>query len=77
MSLTKLKCAFDAALLGAVIGVVLVNFAAGLVALNSAGCIKQEPHRQSVFRLLGLGLITTVKKPWQDVTSWAAICSNT
>jgi hypothetical protein len=62
-------CAFEAALSGAVIGVVLLDPIAGLGAFEAyfEGCITDHLTQTIECMVPGLGLVTSVKSRWHDV----------
>lgn len=62
-------CAFEAALSGAVVGVVLLDPIAGLVAFEAyfEGCITDHLQQTIECMIPGLGLVTSVKNPWHDL----------
>jgi hypothetical protein len=63
------QCAFEAALCGAVVGVVLLDPVAGLGAFEAyfEGCITDHLTQTIECMVPGLGLVTSVKNPWHDV----------
>jgi hypothetical protein len=63
------QCAFEAGLEGAVVGVVLWNFGAGLAAFLGAfqDCINRHVQNTIECMVPGLALLISVKKDWFDV----------
>jgi hypothetical protein len=62
-------CAFNAALSGAVVGVVLLDVVAGLTAFVAAfeNCIQEHLGQTIECMIPGIGLVTRVASKWQDV----------